>query len=419
MNSAPTGLLSGYRILDLCDEKGLMAGKLLGDLGAEIIKVEPPHGDASRHMGPFFQNDPDPDKSLFFLAYNTSKKGITLDIERPEGQALLKRLAARCDALVESFAPGYLDGLGLGYDGLVRENPRVIVTSITPFGFMGPYRDYAGSDLVLWALSGLLFVCGDPDRPPIRITLPQAFLHAGADGAAGTVMALFHRGRTGVGQEVQVSALKAMERVAYTAHTLWDARGKILRRPGSGLRIPPLGTTTPVIWPCKDGFVAFYLFGGQMGAVSNPALTRWMAEEGLASDRMKTMDWSSFDIGRTAQKEIDEAIVNPIRAFFANHTQKELWEEGVKRRVMVYPVNDARGVLAEEQLQERNFWVRMEHPPLGRTLLYPGAFVKTDKDLCGPRFPAPGLGAHNEEVYGELLGMDHKELDRLRQEGIL
>lgn len=419
MPASANGLLSGYRILDLCDEKGLMAGKLLGDLGADVIKVEPPGGDPSRHGGAFFQNDPRPEKNLFFLAYNTSKKGITLDIKRREGQSLLKRLAAQCDALVESFQPGYLDHLGLGYDALVRENPGIIMTSLTPFGSTGPYRDYAGSDLVLWALSGLLFICGDPDRPPVRISLPQAYLHAGTDGAAGTVMALFHRGRTGTGQKVEVSALKAMERVAYTAHTLWDARGKILRRPGSGLRIPPLGTTTPVIWPCRDGFVAFYLFGGQMGAVSNPALTRWMGEEGLASEKMKTMDWPAFDIGRTDQHEMDEHIVNPIRTFFSRHTQKELWTEGVNRRVMVYPVNDAPGVLAEEQLKERGFYVRMEHPTLGKTLLYPGAFVKTRGMQCGPRFPAPGIGEHNETIYGELLSMNRDELDRLKREGII
>jgi crotonobetainyl-CoA:carnitine CoA-transferase CaiB-like acyl-CoA transferase len=419
MDAASNGLLKGYRILDLCDEKGLMAGKLLADLGAEVIKVEPPHGESSRRIGPFCGNEPDPEKSLFFFAYNTSKKGITLDIEKSDGQALVKRLVSKCDALLESFSPGYLDRLGLGYDHLVKENPRLIMTSITPFGSTGPYHNYAASDLVLWALSGLLFICGDPDRPPIRISLSQAYLHAGTDGAAGTVMALFHRGNRGICQKVEVSALRAMERVAYTAHTLWDARGKILRRPGSGLRIPPLGTTTPVIWPCKDGSVAYYLFGGQMGAVSNPALTEWMAEEGLASDKMTSMDWPGFDIGRTTQEEMDREIVDPIRTFFGRHSQKELWEEGAKRRVMVYPVNDAEGVLAEGQLQERGFWVRMEHPPLGRTFAYPGAFVRTEKNLCGPRSPAPGIGEHNAVVYGELLGMGEQELSILKKRQII
>ena len=419
MDAQPDGLLKGYKILDLSDEKGHIAGKLLGDLGAEVIKVEPPHGDPSRWIGPFCDNETDPEKGLFFFAYNTSKKGITLDIEKPEGQALLKRLASKCDALVESFSPGHLDRLGLGYDQLFKENPTLVMTSITPFGPTGPYHNFAASDLVLWALSGLLFICGDPDRPPIRISLSQAYLHAGTDGAAGTAMALFHRGNTGIGQKVEVSALKAMERVAYTAHTLWDARHKTLRRPGSGLRIPPLGTTTPLIWPCKDGFVAFYLFGGQMGAVSNPALTRWMAEEGLASDAMKNMDWLKFDIGRMAQNMIDREIVNPIRDFFGRQTQKELWDEGVKRRVMVYPVNDAEGVLADGQLKERGFWVSIEHPALGKAFIYPGAFVKTEKNLCGPRSTAPEIGEHNEVVYGELLGMSEQELSKLKKRQII
>lgn len=419
MTTQTEGLLNGYRILDLCDEKGFMAGKLLGDLGAEVIKVEPPKGDPSRRIGPFWGKDPDPEKSLFYMAYNTSKQGITLDIEKPEGRMLFMRLVSKCDVLLESFDPGYLESLDLGYEDLIQENPQLVMTSITPFGSSGPYHAYAGGDLVLWALSGLLFICGDPDRAPIRITLSQAFQHAGCDGATGTAMALFHRGNTGVGQKVDVSALKAMERVAYTAHNLWDARGKILRRPGSGLRIPPLGTTTPVIWPCKDGFVAFYLFGGQMGAVSNPALTRWMAEEGFATDTMKTMDWPTFDIGRTPQEKIDETVVTPIRKFFLAHTQQELWQEGVDRRVMVYPVNDAEGVLAEAQLEERKFWVRLEHPPLGKSLLYPGPFVKTRDDLCGPRSPAPGIGEHNEKVYGELLGVDEQELNGLKEAGII
>jgi crotonobetainyl-CoA:carnitine CoA-transferase CaiB-like acyl-CoA transferase len=156
-----------------------------------------------------------------------------------------------------------------------------------------------------------------------------------------------------------------------------------------------------------------------MGAVSNPALTEWMAEEGLASDKMTSMDWPKFDIGRTAQGEMDREIVNPIRTFFSRHTQKELWEEGAKRRVMVYPVNDAEGVLADGQLQERGFWVRMEHPPLGRAFAYPGAFVRTEKNLCGPRSPAPGIGEHNAVVYGELLGIGEHELSILKERQII
>ncbi|MBW1681423.1 MAG: CoA transferase [Deltaproteobacteria bacterium] len=414
-----TGMLAPYRILDLTNEMGLMCGKLLGDLGADVIKIEKPGGDDARRIGPFYRDEVDPEKSLYWFALNTSKRGITLDIETAEGKEIFKKLVKVSDAVVESFAPGHMDEIGLGYDALCKENPDIIVTSITPFGPAGPYKDFKASDITLWALSGLSFICGDPDRPPLRISLPQSFFHAGADAATGTVMALYHRGVSGEGQHVHVSILKAMERVAYTAHTLWDGRAKILRRPGSALKIPPLGTTTPVVWSCRDGYVAFYLFGGNMGAVSNPALTRWMDEEGLATDVMKGMDWRKFDIGRTPQDEIDRHIVQPISRFFRNHTQEELWKEGVRRRVMVYPIYDARGVLENEHLRERRFWVELEHSPLDHSITYPGPFIRTDKKLCRVRCRAPLIGEHNSEIYEKELRISRNELEALSIAGII
>jgi crotonobetainyl-CoA:carnitine CoA-transferase CaiB-like acyl-CoA transferase len=413
------GMLTPYRVLDLTNEMGLMCGKLLGDLGADVIKVEKPGGDDARRIGPFHGNHSDPEKSLHWFAYNTSKRGITLDMTRPAGRDIFRRLVAASDCVIESFPPGYMDDIGLGYPDLREVNGKIILTSITPFGRSGPYRDYKASDLTLWALSGLSFICGDPDRPPVRISLPQAYLHAGADAAAGTAMALFHRGVSGEGQHVHVSIMRAMERVAYTAHNLWDGRRKILRRPGSGLRIPPLGTTTPVIWSCKDGYVAFYLFGGAMGAVSNPALTRWMDEEGLASAAMLGMDWPTFDIGRTPQEDIDRDIVGPISAFFMRHTQKELWHEGVERRVMLYPVHDAEGVLNFRQLKERGFWVQLEHGELGENITYPGPFIKTQEGLCRVRCRAPLIGEHNADIYAHELGLSEEDMRRLSENGVI
>lgn len=414
-----SSFLSPYRILDLADERGLFCGKLLRDLGADVIKIETPGGDNARNIGPFYHNISDPEKSLHWFSFNTGKKGITLDITNPRGKEIFKQLVRKADCVLESFPPGFLDDLELGYEDLCRLNPGLIMTSITPFGEAGPYRDYKDSDLVLWALSGLLFICGDQDRPPVRISLEQSYLHAGADGAAGTVMALYHRGRTGQGQKVEVSILKAMERVAYAAHILWDARGKILRRPGSALKIPPRGTTTPLIWACRDGYVAFYLFGGNMGAVSNPALTRWMAEENLASDVMKAMDWPKFDIGRTPQEDIDRHIIRPMAEFFKRHTRKELWDGGVERRVMIYPVNDAKGVLDDLQLSERKFWVEIEHTALNDTLRYPGPFVKVAGDLCQVRGRAPLVGENNEEIYLKDMQLSGEEMVNLKANGVI
>jgi crotonobetainyl-CoA:carnitine CoA-transferase CaiB-like acyl-CoA transferase len=412
-------LLTGYRVLDLCGEPGLLAGKLLADLGADVIKVEPPGGDPARGIKPLAPGVEKAEASFFWQAMNTGKHGITLDLTNPRGCELFLKLAATADAVIESFPPGHMGRMGLGYDELCRVRPAMVMVSVTPFGAEGPYRDYAASDLIIWALSGLLYICGDQDRPPVRISLPQSWLHAATDAAAGLVMALYHRGRTGMGQRVTVSALKAMERVAYAAHSLWDARGKVLKRQGSGLRIPPLGTTTPVIWPCADGYVAFYLFGGAMGTVSNPALTDWMEEEGLASQAMMTMDWPCFNIGRTPQEKIDHEVVGPISEFFRRHTQEELWDEGVKRRVMVYPVNDAAGVLAQNQLAERGFWVRLAHPAYDQELTFPGAFVSSAEGFCAVRSPAPLLGQHNRKIYGALLGLDDSTLLELQARGVI
>ena len=415
---ADAGFLRGYRVLELSGQESLFAGKLLADLGAQVIKVEPPGGDPSRRLGPMAPEVEADEAGLLWQAMNTGKLGVTLDLEQAPGREIFLQLVATADVVIKSQPSGRLEALGLDYQVLRRARPELVLVSITPFGDDGPYRDYAAGDLVIWALSGLLYICGDPDRPPVRISLPQSWLHAGADAAAGAAMALFHRGRTGQGQRVGVSALKALERVAYSSHILWDAKGKVMLRQGSGLPVQPLGTTLPIVWPCADGFVVFYIFGGQMGMLSNPALTAWMDEEGLAPPYMKNMDWPNLDLGRTPQEEADQGLVEPVAAFFAHHTQQELWEQGVRRRVMVYPVNDAAGVLADAHLAQRGFWVRLAHPAHARELILPGPFVKTEEGLCAVRGPAPTLGQNNQEVYAGL-GLDSARLAALRGEGVV
>ena len=186
-------LLSGYRALDLTDEKGFVCGKILGSMGVDVIKVESPGGDASRAISPYIGDVPDKERSLNWLAFNTDKRGITLDLNREEGKSLFLRLVRTADFIFESFAPGYLDHLGLGYASLSRINPRIVLASITPYGQKGPYSHYKGSNLTTYAMSGVMATNGDPDRAPVKEALDVSYYEAGAHAALGALIAHYHR----------------------------------------------------------------------------------------------------------------------------------------------------------------------------------------------------------------------------------
>jgi crotonobetainyl-CoA:carnitine CoA-transferase CaiB-like acyl-CoA transferase len=200
------GMLSAYRVLDLTNQNGYLCGKMLGDMGADVIKIESPRGDSGRKTGPFYQQIPDQEKSLYWFAYNLNKRGITLDIETTDGRQILSRLIKKADFIIESFDPGYMDSLGLSWEKIHEINPRIVMTSITPFGQTGPYKDFKGSDLVVMAMSGLMYITGNPDSAPLRISFPQAFLLASAHAAASSMIAHYYRETSGEGQHVDVSA---------------------------------------------------------------------------------------------------------------------------------------------------------------------------------------------------------------------
>ena len=237
-------MLSPYRILDLTNEQGYMCGKLLGGLGADVIKIEKPGGDSGRNIGPFFHDIPDPEKSLYWFAFNTDKRGITLDIETTDGQEILKRLIRNADIVIESFPPGYMDKLGLGYSVLSRINRRIIMTSITGFGQTGPHKDYKAPDIVVWALSGNAYLFGDPDRAPLRPTFPNfSYIVAGVlQATIGTLIALYHREIIGEGQHVDASAqLSLIWPFNAEPPGLWREDGTIVKRQGRDYLRPQVG----------------------------------------------------------------------------------------------------------------------------------------------------------------------------------
>jgi len=410
------GMLSAYRVLDLAGETGLMCGKLLGDLGADVIKVERPGGDPARNTGPFFHDEPDPEKSLFWFALNTNKKGITLDIVSAEGRNIFKKLVKNTDFVIESFSPGYMDELGLGYPSLEKINPRVILVSITPFGQTGPYKDWKTSDIVAWAMGGNMAPWGEHDRPPIHFSQhSQAYLHAGADGAIGALTALYHLWATGEGQQVDVSIQESVAQCLEHITSNWDIR-QVLPKRTEEIQAPTRHRTT-LIWPCKDGYVSWSHGGKSVLSPSLP-LIEWMESEGFTTDFIKEFDWSRPDFGQIPQEEMDQ-IEEPTARFFMSHTKAELLEGAVKNKVMLYPVATTADMLESPQLAAREFWIELEHPELGDTLTYPGSFAHTTE--MPPRISrrAPLIGEHNTEIYRDELGISQEKLATLKQNKII
>jgi crotonobetainyl-CoA:carnitine CoA-transferase CaiB-like acyl-CoA transferase len=405
------GMLSPYRVLDLADEKGLQCGKLLGDLGADVIKVERLGGDPARNLGPFYHDEIDPEKSLFWFAYNASKRGITLNLETAEGQDIFRRLVKSADFIVESFAPGYMDKIGLGYSALAKIKPDIVMVSISPFGQTGPYRDLKYSDLVMRALGGRLYAVGDYDRPPTRISHhSQIYLQAGLEGAMAAVMALYHRHMTGEGQYIDLSIQAAL---VQTSDIAWDVRKSVGPRGGQVTTL-----NIPRVWKCKDGIVNWAFMPSGMNPERNLDFVRWMDSLGYADDYLKNFDWSKFDYSTLTQETIDRMAV-PTSKFFAAQTKVELLEGAVKHRIFFYPQFTTSDLLKSDQLKAREYWADVEHPELDTKIRYPGPFAKLSETPIQITKRAPLIGEHNEEIYVKELGMSHKEIQALKKAKVI
>lgn len=399
-----TGPLTPYRVLDLTTEKGFLCGKVLGDLGADVIKIEPSEGDPARKTGPFYQTPGQPRYSLYWWAFNTSKRGITLDMETPSGREYLKKLARSADFLIESFHPGYLDNLDLGHSALSRLNPGLIFVSITPFGQTGPYRDFQMTDLTAMALGGQMYIAGDEDRSPLRIGVPQAHILAGTHAAVGCMLALQHRRRTGRGQSIDVSMQESVIHILSSELPFWEYSHVVF--PRTGPRRPLGQLRGRQVWPCKDGFVTFRILGGtftrQIGY-----LMRWMDEDGMAGP-LKLVLWESLDMLSVSQEQMDsweEAIIR----FFTKYTKAELYESATQRHIALAPSYDFRELIQDSHLLSRKFWVKVAHPDLGTEVTYPGAPYVFSRTPWRISRRAPLLGEHNSEVRAEMESSTTRE----------
>jgi len=415
-------MLSCYRILDLTDERAFIAGRALSDFGAEVIKIEKPGGDPSRFRGPFYEDDPDPEKNLWWFAFNSNKKGITLDIESAEGKTIFKKLVRTADVVVESYAPGYMASIGLGYKDLSKINPGIILTSISGFGQEGPYQDYKDPDIVVRALGGLIYTAGYDDRPPLTVSYHHTHTIGAMNGAVGTMIALSHRVHTGEGQHVEGITQQALDIICSAEiEGPYALFGEIPTRHGRARAEVTLKDSStfynPLLWECKDGYVALNLLLNPASARNNLSMMEFIKRDGIDIGSFEKWDWDKKSWENMSREQAEE-LMEILGKFFLNHTKDELLKLATENRFQLGPCNNAGDALKYPQLVARGFWKEIEHPELGTSLKYPGGAVMTTQGYVGIKHRAPLIGEHNDEIYQEL-GMSAGELKNLKEQKVI
>ena len=380
------GALSGYRVLDLTDEKGMLCSRLLTDMGAEVIRIEKPGVDA---VG-------------IFNEANRGKFDITLNIESEFGQDIFRRLIRTADAVVESYPPGYLETLGLSYPKLSETNPRLIVASVTGFGQNGPYRDYKSGDMVASALGGQMYVCGVPEMPPLKPFGNQAYYNASIFAAIGIMLALWNRHTTGRGQHIDISLQECAAATLDHVLVRYFYEGLVSKRQSS------LHWNNAFrIFPCRDGYVLLSLFQHW------ETLVEWLDSEGMAED-LADKKWQDREY---RLKHLDH-IIDVLERWTKTHTVAKLIDLG---QLMHFPwaeVTSIPELMASPQLRERGFFVEVEELQSGKKYKIPGAPCKLSRSSWQIGRHVPGIGEHNMKIFEEL-GLSEGEVETLIKEGVI
>ncbi len=405
MTKGQEGALSIYRILDLADSTGAYCTKLLADLGADVIKIEKPEGDPMRGTPPFVDDAPHIEKSLYFLYRNANKRGITLNLETSEGKDIFQKLVKTADVLVENSPLGYMAGLGLDYPVLREINPGLIMASITEFGTDGPYKDYKGSNIVDFALSGVMITSGYPGKAPCLLPGTPAYDAASMITIIDILAAIYSRGTTGKGQKIDTSVHESARTGLYPwsvpiySHSL---------TPDGPLPAPEtrLGDSIYPVYPCKDGYIRVIALTPRQWQ----ALLRVLGNPEV----LLAPEWENF-IYRIGNSRDLYAI---MLEFTTKYTQLELFEAGFREGVPIVPIYDIPGFVNSADAKMREFFVEVDHPAAGKGY-YPGPPYNWTVTQPSVRRPAPCLGQHNEEIYCQELGLSKDDLIALRCAGVL
>jgi crotonobetainyl-CoA:carnitine CoA-transferase CaiB-like acyl-CoA transferase len=397
--------LEGLKVVELASMvAGPYCSKLMADLGADVIKVEPPTGDPARQRGPFPNNVPNRERSGLFLYLNTSKRGVTLDVETATGRELLARLVRWADVLVEDNPPSRAEALGLDYPRLRQLNQSLVVTSITPFGQTGPNRDLKAYPLNVFHAGGegSLIPVGPQhlDKPPVRAGSFVSEYDAAVNAAVATLAAVYWQRATGQGQHVDVSKQEssmAICRITVGKYTspaqMLETRATRRRRMGN-------------LIPCKDGYLEMmphdeHFWQGMLELMGHPD---WENDPRFATNTDRAVHTD----------ELNELLTDWAK----DHTKEEIYVQGQQVRVPVGMVSTPADVMSNEQLQHRQFFVEIDHPETGR-LRYPSAPYRFSETPWQASRPAPRLGEHNLEVYHGQLGYATEDVVKMSEAGVL
>lgn len=401
--------LGDLRVLDLVDEKGAYCTKIFADLGADVIKIEPPGGDATRDIPPFYHDIPHRERSLYFWQYNSNKRSVTLALETTEGREIFKRLVKTADIVVETFRPGYLDDLGLGYKALSEVNPALIMTSITAFGQTGPYKDYQASDIVGVAMGGMMNVCGDPDKPPLMPYGRQGYHTVANHAAIATLIALYYRDVAGRGQHIDVSMQTAIAQSIEFANEFYMYRQWVLKRQGSRHGSTGIGEPIGNVLPCQDGYICNF---GHVGPLD------WMEADGEIGTLKEDPRWFQDPVFRRDPENI-RYLDERQRTWAMLHTKQEINDGCQNMHISWAKCSTLEDLFEDEHLLDRGFWIDVEHPELGATFKYPGAPYILQNTPWRITRRAPLIGEHNAEIYEKELGFTEEELSILGSAGVI
>lgn len=388
-------------VLDLSEGiAGPLAARLIGDFGGDVIKVEPLGGEIGRRTPPFFHDDPDPEKSLFYLMLNLNKRGITLNLDTSEGAAILRRLATEVDVIVESFPPGYLADRGLDYASLEQENPGLIMTSITPFGQTGPYNQYQSDEIIAYATSGMMAISGTVDREPLKHGGFPGQYESGMNGFLATLVALFARDMTGAGQQVDLSIQDVIASTLVINQPFYGFAGGV-----QGRRHPE-GSNFGQVMPCKDG----YFVAQPGGGVTWDGIADFFGKPEMKEHRFADV------VERVRNGPELDAIV---RDATKDRTMAEMFKTASEKfRMLVGIVQTPEDLANCAHLAARGYYEELDHPVIGK-IKVPFRLWNMSTGNATCRRPAPLLGQHNTEIYQEMLGYDAAALDDLRARGVI